>query len=125
MSSPLENIKSQLDYLDALAHRIRISSDLLDREGLEEIDPAVLADYDRELKSCRTDLEHVEYVLGEIQEAIEVNSSGREGNDRHIGAECAACEEKIEHEWQGIGSPFGSMHKQCAYKHQQENPSVW
>jgi len=34
MSSPLENIKSQLDYLDALAHRIRISSDLLDREGL-------------------------------------------------------------------------------------------
>ena len=125
MSEPLENIRNQLDYLDTLVDRIRISSDLLDREELEDIDPAVLADYDRELKACRTDLEHVEYVLDEIQEAIEESSSGQEGSDRHIGVECADCGKIIEHEWQGIGSPLGSMHKECAHQHQQRNPQIW
>lgn len=44
---------------------------------------------------------------------------------RHEGVECAYCGEVIEEEPDGESTPQGSMHTECAFQHEKENPDEW
>jgi hypothetical protein len=44
---------------------------------------------------------------------------------RHEGIECAHCGEMIQEESDGESTPQGSMHAECAFQHEKENPDEW
>lgn len=124
MDDPVSTLRERLDRVSQILDRIKISMTTLDGHRLGEIDEDEAEYMAQELEMNFSNLEHTEWILDHLDRMIEAGP-GEEIELLHEGVECAHCGSVIEEESRGTGSPVGSMHRQCAYKSEQEDPAMW
>jgi hypothetical protein len=62
--------------------------------------------------------------VGEDTDPHDLEKKILRAGDANAGVECAECGQVIGYR-QGCSSPVGSLHKECAQKHESANPSLW
>jgi hypothetical protein len=123
--SPEEKLRETLADLQSKLELLSLSLQRVDKSELGRVSSEKLSDLDEKLTRSLGQLGRIEWNLGFLQDLIEPETNPDPEWPVHQEAQCQRCGEEIEKEWQGTGSPIGSMHESCARESQRENPSMW